>query len=56
LRFSATDLGWSLGEGAGYEVSGPAIALALALLGRPALVDQLEGPGMPALKEWLGRR
>ena len=56
LRFSATDLGWSHGEGAGNEVSGPAIALALALLGRPALVDQLEGPGMPALKEWLGRR
>jgi uncharacterized protein (TIGR03083 family) len=55
LRFSATDLGWSHGEGAGNEVSGPAIAVALALLGRPALVDQLEGPGMPALKEWLTR-
>jgi uncharacterized protein (TIGR03083 family) len=55
LRFSATDLGWSHGEGAGNAVSGPAIAVALALLGRPALVDQLEGPGMPALKEWLTR-
>jgi len=55
LRFSATDLDWSHGEGAGNEVSGPAIAVALALLGRPALVDQLEGPGTPALKEWLTR-
>ena len=55
LRFSATDLDWSYGEGAGNEVSGPAIALALALLGRPALIDQLEGPGMPALREWLAR-
>ena len=55
LRFSATDLGWSHGEGAGNEVSGPAIAVALALLGRPALVDQLEGTGTPALKEWLTR-
>ena len=53
LRFSATDLGWSHGEGP--EVAGPAVALSLALLGRPALLDQLEGPGVPALTQWLGR-
>jgi uncharacterized protein (TIGR03083 family) len=52
LRFVATDLNWS--HGVGDEVSGPAIPLTLALLGRPALVDQLSGPGSPALKAWLG--
>jgi uncharacterized protein (TIGR03083 family) len=51
LRFHATDLGWSQGDG--DEVSGPAIALTLALLGRPALIDQLSGPGLPALRSWL---
>lgn len=53
LRFSATDLGWS--HGSGDEVSGPAIPLALALLGRPALADQLGGSGLPALTQWLSR-
>jgi len=53
LRFATTDLGWSHGEG--EEVSGPAIALSLALLGRPALLGQLSGPGLPALQAWIGR-
>jgi uncharacterized protein (TIGR03083 family) len=51
LRFVATDLNWSHGDGA--EVGGPAIPLTLALLGRPALIDQLAGPGRPALDAWL---
>ncbi len=53
LRFSATDLDWS--HGSGDEVSGPAIALALALLGRPALIDQLSGPGVAAMQTWVAR-
>ena len=53
LRFAATDLGWSHGEG--DEVSGSAVALTLALLGRPALLDQLTGPGLAALSTWIGR-
>jgi uncharacterized protein (TIGR03083 family) len=57
LRFAATDLDWSHGEGSEEAglVSGPAIALALALLGRPALIDQLTGPGVPALQNWIAR-
>jgi uncharacterized protein (TIGR03083 family) len=53
LRFIATDLDWSHGEG--EDVTGPAIAVALALLGRPALVDQLTGPGAPTLQRWMAR-
>jgi hypothetical protein len=53
LSFSVTDLGWSHGDGP--HVSGPANALALSLLGRPALVDQLDGPGLPALTQWPSR-
>jgi uncharacterized protein (TIGR03083 family) len=53
LRLAATDLDWSHGEG--DEVSGPAVALTLALLGRPALLDQLTGPGAPALASWIAR-
>jgi hypothetical protein len=53
LRFAAADLEWSHGEG--EEVRGPAIALTVALLGRPALIDQLSGPGIAAFKTWVGR-
>jgi uncharacterized protein (TIGR03083 family) len=53
LRFATTDIEWS--HGAGEEVRGPAIALALTLLGRPALVDQLSGPGLAALQTWVAR-
>ena len=51
LRFATTDLDWS--HGAGDEVRGPAIALTLALLGRPALIDQLTGPGVAGLQAWI---
>jgi uncharacterized protein (TIGR03083 family) len=43
FRLVATDTGWSVG--AGREVRGPAVALLLALTGRPALVDELAGEG-----------
>ncbi len=52
LTYSATDLDWSHGTGA--EVSGPAHALALSISGRPALLDDLRGPGLPQLRSWLG--
>jgi uncharacterized protein (TIGR03083 family) len=47
LRLVATDVAWEHGEGP--EVSGPAVALALAALGRPALATELEGPGLSRL-------
>ena len=47
LRLEATDCGWT--HGAGDEVRGPAAALALALLNRTALADQLAGPGAARL-------
>jgi hypothetical protein len=53
LRCAATDLDWS--HGSGEEVRGPAIALALAPLGRPVLIDQLTGPGLASLQTWVAR-
>lgn len=50
LRFVATDVGWSAGDGP--EVHGPAAALALAMLRRPALADRLTGEGAPTLAGW----
>jgi uncharacterized protein (TIGR03083 family) len=50
LRFEATDVAWSSGEGP--EARGPAAALALMILGRCALADRLEGPGAPTLAAW----
>ncbi|WP_247596030.1 MULTISPECIES: hypothetical protein [unclassified Rhodococcus (in: high G+C Gram-positive bacteria)] len=47
LRLVATDVDWS--HGAGSEVTGPAEALLMVLVGRePGLVD-LAGPGLPIL-------
>lgn len=51
LACTATDLDWSGGEGA--AVTGQAAALATVLCGRAALLDELEGDGVPALREWL---
>jgi uncharacterized protein (TIGR03083 family) len=45
LRLRATDLDWT--HGSGEEVSGPAIALALAIMGRKARLRDLTGPGAP---------
>ena len=47
LRFEATDINWSGGEGA--VVSGPAEALLMAVSGRPAALDDLSGDGLQEL-------
>ena len=47
VRLAATDLDWTYGSG--DEVRGPAIALALTIMGRNARVEDLSGPGVPRL-------
>ncbi len=47
LRLEATDVDWSWGDGP--LVRGPGEALLLAMLGRGAALDDLEGPGVPDL-------
>ncbi len=47
LRYEATDLDWSAGEGP--EVRGSAGALLLVLAGRSAALADLEGDGVPVL-------
>jgi uncharacterized protein (TIGR03083 family) len=44
----ATDADWS--RGTGPEVSGPMIALVMAMCGRTAALDDLTGPGMEVLR------
>jgi uncharacterized protein (TIGR03083 family) len=39
--------------GSGPLVSGPTVALVMAMAGRTPYVDQLEGPGVPTLRERL---
>lgn len=53
LRFAATDLDW--GSGSGPEVHGTAEALALALVGRREVLDELDGDGVPVLAERIRR-
>lgn len=48
LRLVATDLDWSSGRGTA-EVRGPGEAVLLAAAGRPAALDELEGPGVATL-------
>ncbi len=52
LRFEATDLDWSHGDGP--LVRGPSLPLLVALCGRPAVLDQLEGDGVAVLGARLG--
>jgi uncharacterized protein (TIGR03083 family) len=47
VEMRATDLDWTYGSG--EEVSGPAIALALAIMGRQARQQDLAGPGASRL-------
>lgn len=58
LRYRATDVDWHGGRsgrgGPGTEVSGTAAALATTIAGRPALVHELDGPGVAALRAWVG--
>jgi DNA-binding transcriptional ArsR family regulator len=52
LTLTATDLDWS--AGAGPVVEGPAESLLMALAGRRGIVEELSGPGRPALAERIG--
>jgi uncharacterized protein (TIGR03083 family) len=47
LRFRATDLDWSWGDG--LEIAGPAEALLLAMGGRRVALAELSGPGVVTL-------
>ena len=53
VRLTATDLDLSVGEGP--EVSGPALALLLAVTGRRMVLDDLTGPGVAMLGATIGR-
>ncbi|MGQ0833285.1 MAG: maleylpyruvate isomerase family mycothiol-dependent enzyme [Microthrixaceae bacterium] len=52
LSFESTDTGWSGSEGP--VVRGPAASLALAITGRAAALDSLEGEGVAELRRRLG--
>jgi len=54
LRLVAADVGWSYG--AGPEVSGPGLAVMLAMTGRPAGMTGLTGDGVEILRGRLGPR
>lgn len=49
LRLQASDTLWSSGSGA--PVTGTSEALAMSLTGRPALLDDLAGAGVPTLRQ-----
>jgi uncharacterized protein (TIGR03083 family) len=51
LRFEAADLDWSTGTGP--LVTGPAEALMLAMTGRGVALAELDGPGVPILRNRL---
>ena len=50
LHLQANDLDWSAGDAGDPEVTGTAEALAMALAGRPAVLDGLSGPGLDILR------
>jgi uncharacterized protein (TIGR03083 family) len=52
LRLSATDTGWTRGDGP--DVHGPMPALLLLLTGRSAALSQLEGAGLSELSKRVG--
>lgn len=49
LHWCATDVNWCTGKGP--QVCGPGEALALAMVGRSAVLDELSGDGVPTLRE-----
>jgi uncharacterized protein (TIGR03083 family) len=51
IRLRATDTGRTWGRGA--EVRGPPAALMMTVSGRTALIDALDGPGVPLLRRRL---
>jgi uncharacterized protein (TIGR03083 family) len=48
LKLTATDVDWSTGDGP--EVSGPAMSLVLAMVGRARALDDCTGPGVETLR------
>jgi uncharacterized protein (TIGR03083 family) len=54
LCLQATDVGWSAGSGP--VVSGPMLSLLLAMAGRQAGIDDLEGAGVETLRSRLTSR
>ncbi|MEY2583071.1 MAG: hypothetical protein QOE09_2920 [Ilumatobacteraceae bacterium] len=48
LRMVATDVGWS--HGTGPEVSGPGLAMLMAMTGRAGGLEELSGEGLPTLR------
>jgi uncharacterized protein (TIGR03083 family) len=53
LRFEATDLDWTSGDGP--VLAGPAEALMMAMTGRTVAIGELDGPGVPVLRDRLAR-
>jgi uncharacterized protein (TIGR03083 family) len=51
LRLVAVDPEWA--HGTGPEVSGPALAILMAMVGRPAGLDELSGDGVAVLRSRL---
>src|SRR4051794_5510743 len=49
LTLNATDTDWS--HGTGPEVSGPMVALVMAMTGRKAFIDDLKGDGVQTLRD-----
>ena len=49
LKLTATDVDWSTGEGP--EVSGPAMSLVLAMVGRAHALDDCTGAGVETLRQ-----
>jgi uncharacterized protein (TIGR03083 family) len=53
LKFSASDIEWSAGDGA--DVRGPAEAIMMTLAGRRSALDELSGEGEPLLRQRLSQ-
>jgi uncharacterized protein (TIGR03083 family) len=49
LKLTATDVDWSTGDGP--EISGPAMSLILAMVGRAQALDDCTGPGVETLRQ-----
>ncbi|NYD37658.1 hypothetical protein [Actinomycetospora corticicola] len=50
VRLAATDGPFSAGPDDGPPVSGPTLALIMAMAGRPAFCDDLTGPGVDVIR------
>jgi hypothetical protein len=53
LRFVATDVPWSNGDGP--EVRGTREAIALAIAGRGVVLEELDGEGVAVLRQRIGQ-